>query len=173
MKLKPLALVLITATFIAAPAFASSDPPTAPFDLRPIVDSVIAKAASIETNELNITPQVGSLDYKYLGAKNAMIVAETASGPPGWSAPASPSATHGAVITHLNGKFYGTLVMAVPSPFPGGDSATKFIGADLDNAANTGRVLLTAAAPPNGFAREDLLGTGGDMGKSALAVDGA
>ena len=152
MKRKLLALGLFAATFIAAPAFASSSPPTATLDLRPAAAYIFAKAAAIESTTPNITLKVDAANYKYLRAKDATMT----SGPPGCSAGITKLDARGGkalVITRSGDKIYGISVGLSPRT---GDSATKFIGAS-DNATNTVKVLLAAAAPPNGFAREDLL----------------
>lgn len=155
MKRKLLAFGLFAATFIAAPAFASSDPPTATLDLRPVAAYIVANTIAIDTSASNITLKVDSADY--MGAKDATIMTETTSGPPGWSAAGITKldARDGKalVITRSGDEVYG--ISAGLSPRPG-DSTAKFISA-AGNIASAGKVLLATAPPANGFARPDLL----------------
>lgn len=157
MKRKLLALGLFAATCIAAPAFASSSPPTATLDLRPVAAYIFAEATAIDTSAPNITLKVDAADYTYLGAKDAMIMTETTSGPPGWSAGiAKRDARSGGkalVITRAGDEIYGISVGLSPRP---GDSTAKFISA-AGNVASAGKVLLATAPPANGFAHPDLL----------------
>ena len=150
MKRKLLAFGLFAATFIAAPAFASSDPPTATLDLRPVAAYIVANTIAIDTSASNITLKVDSADY--MGAKDATMT----SGPPGWSAGITKLDARGGkalVITRSGDEIYGISVGLSPRP---GDSTAKFISA-AGNIASAGKVLLATAPPANGFARPDLL----------------
>ena len=152
MKRKLLALGLFAATFIAAPAFASSSPPTATLDLRPAAAYIFAKSAAIESTTPNITLKVDAANYKYLRAKDATMT----SGPPGCSAGITKLDARGGkalVITRSGDEVYG--ISAGLSPRPG-DSTAKFISA-AGNVASAGKVLLATAPPANGFAHPDLL----------------
>lgn len=142
--LATLGLFAAAAAMNAPQAFASSDPPTATLDLRP--------AAAIESTMPNITPKV---DATSMGAKNTIVeMTKATSGLPGWSAGIAKRDVIWSGGKALSGdEVYG--ISAGLSPRPG-DSTAKFIGAS-NNATNTVKVLLAAAAPPNGFAREDLL----------------
>ncbi len=156
MKRKLLAFGLFAAAFIAAPAFASSDPPTATLDLRPAAAYIFAKAAAIESTMPNITLKV---DATSMGAKNTIVeMTKATSGPPGWSAGIAKrdawSGGKALVITRSGDEVYG--ISAGLSPRPG-DSTAKFIGAGSGDSASTGQILLATAPPANGFAHADLL----------------
>lgn len=152
MKRKLLAtLGLFAATCIAAPAFASSSPPTATLDLRP---AAYGNAKTAIDSPLQ--PNIGAkADVDYTGN----LVATT-SAPPGWSAGIAKLDARGGgkalVITRAGDEIYGISVGLSPRP---GDSATKYIGAASDTT-NSAKILLAAAPPANGFTREDVIAAG-------------
>lgn len=155
--LATLGLFAAAAAMNAPQAFASSDPPTATLDLRPVAACIVANTIAIDTSVPNITLKVDAADYWYLGAKDAMIMTETTSGPPGWLAGIAKrdawSGGKALVITRSGDEVYG--ISAGLSPRPG-DSTAKFISA-AGNVASAGKVLLATAPPANGFAHPDLL----------------
>lgn len=127
----------LIAAAIATPAFASSSPPTA------TSAQVLVANYAIDAG-IKAKLDIRTADATYLGATT--VIAKTTSGPPGWSAIAK---TRDILGDNMPKK---STIGLTPRP---ADATTAEV-----------KALLSTAAPPNGFAREDLLAAGMSIASS-------